>query len=95
MERTLVNGVPNAAEEAMEKLKSYVVFRAPKGYHKNKNMSPFRILGKEMMKLKDLADKSLATQILDHEAYGGKIQQICQRINEATTSFFVRTIIFM
>ena len=34
VERTVVSGVPKAAEEAMEKLKSYVVFRAPKGYHK-------------------------------------------------------------
>ena len=29
-----VNGVPKAAEQAMENLKSYVVFRALKGYHK-------------------------------------------------------------
>ena len=34
MERTVVSGVPKAAEEAMENLKSYVVFLAPKGYHK-------------------------------------------------------------
>ena len=34
VERTVVSGVPKAAEEAMEKLKSYVFFRAPKGYHK-------------------------------------------------------------
>ena len=58
-------------------------------------MSPSRILGKEMKELKDLADKSLATQILDDEAYGGKIHQIFQRVKEATTSFFVRTIMFM
>ena len=60
-----------------------------------KNMSPSRILGKEMKELKDLADKSLATRILDHEAYGSKIQQIFQRVKEATMSFFVRTIMFI
>jgi len=31
MERTIVSGVPKPAEQAMEKLKQYVVFRAPKG----------------------------------------------------------------
>ena len=55
-------------------------------------MSPSRILGEEMNELKDLADKSLAIRILDHEPYGTKIQQIFQRVKEATTSFFVRTI---
>ena len=45
-----------------------------------------------MKKLKDLSDKSLATRILDYEAYGTKIQQIFQRIKEATMSFFVSTI---
>jgi len=59
-----------------------------------RNMSPSRILEKEMKELKDLADKSLATRILDHEAYGTKVQQIFQRVKEATTSFFVRTIMF-
>ena len=61
-------------------------------HYKNiiRNMSPSRILGEEMKKLKDLADKSLTAQILDHEAYGPKIQQIFQRVKEATTSF-VRT----
>ena len=49
----------------------------------------------EMKELKGLAEKSLATQILDHEAYGPKIQQIFQRIKEATMSFFVRTIMFI
>ena len=34
VERTVVSGVPKAAEEAMENLKSYVVFLAPNGYHK-------------------------------------------------------------
>ena len=43
-----------------------------------------------MKKLNDLASKSLATQILDHEAYGPKIQQIFKRVKEATISFFVR-----
>ena len=43
----------------------------------------------------NLADKSLATQILDHEAYGPKIQNIFQRIKEGTMSFFVGTIIFI
>ena len=48
-----------------------------------------------MDKLKELADKSLAMQILDHEAYGPKIQQIFQCVKEATMSFFVRTIMFI
>ena len=30
VERTIINGVPNAAKEAMENFKSYVVFLAPK-----------------------------------------------------------------
>ena len=47
-----------------------------------------------MNELMDLADKSLATRKLD-EAYGPKIQEIFQRVKEATTSFFVRTIMFM
>jgi hypothetical protein len=34
VERAVVSGVPKAAEEAMKKFKSYVVFAAPKGYHK-------------------------------------------------------------
>ena len=58
------------------------------------NMSPSRILGKEMKELKDRANKSLTRQILDYEAYGSKIQQIFQRVKEATTSFFVRIIMF-
>jgi len=48
-----------------------------------------------MKEVKDLADKSLATRILDHEAYRTKIQQVFQRVKEATTSFFVRTIMFI
>ena len=93
MERTVVSGCPKAAEEAMEKFKSYVVFPKPKDIIRN--MSPFRILGHEMKELKDLADKSLATRILDHEACGSKIQQIFQRVKEATVSFIVRTIMFI
>ena len=34
VEWAVVSGVPKTAEEAMENLKSYVVFRAPKGYDK-------------------------------------------------------------
>ena len=60
-----------------------------------RNMSPSRILGEEMKKLKDLADKSLVVQILDNEAYGTKVQQIFQRVEGATKSFFVRTIIII
>ena len=59
-------------------------------------MSPSRILEKEMKELKDLADESLiATKVLDDKAYGRKIQIIFQRVKEATTSFFVRTIMFI
>ena len=59
-------------------------------------MSPSRILEKEMKELKDLADESLIpTKVLDDEAYGREIQQIFQRVKEATTSFFVRTIMFI
>ena len=57
-----------------------------------RNISLSRILGKEMKELKDLADKSLATRILDYEAYGPKIQKIFQRVKEATISFNVCTI---
>ena len=57
-----------------------------------RNILPSRILGEEMKKLNDLADKSLVTQILDHEAHGPKIHAIFQRVKEATMSFFVRTI---
>ena len=58
-------------------------------------MSPSRFLQEEMKKLKDLADKSLATQILDNEAQGTKIKQVFQRVQGATKSFFVRAIITM
>ena len=34
LERTVISGVPKAAEEAMENFKSYVVFRSPEEYHK-------------------------------------------------------------
>ena len=60
-----------------------------------RNISPSRILGKEMKDLKDLADKSPATRILDYEAYGSKIKEIFQRVQDAMASFFVRTISFM
>ena len=56
-----------------------------------RNMSPSRVLAKEMKELRDLADKSLARRILDYEAYGPKIQQIFQRVKEATMVFFVRS----
>ena len=92
MERIEVNGVPKA-KEAMETLKSYVVFRTPKDIIRN--MSPSRILEEEMKALKDLAGESLAKQIMDYETCRSKIQQIFQRVKDATTSFFVRTIIFM
>ena len=58
-------------------------------------MSPYRVLGEEMKKLKDLADKSLVIRILDNEAQGTKIQQIFQRVEGATKFFFVRAIIIM
>ena len=47
-----------------------------------------------MKELQDLAGKSLAIQILDHEAYASKIQQIFQRVEDATKTFVVRTIVF-
>ena len=58
-------------------------------------MSSYRVLGEEMKKLKDLADKSLVIRILDNEAQGTKIQQIFQRVEGATKFFFVRTIIII
>jgi len=58
-------------------------------------MSPSRILGEEMKKLKDLANKSLAIRILDNEVHGTKIRQIFQRVEGATKSFFVCTIIII
>ena len=58
-------------------------------------MSPSRILGEEMNELKDLADKPLARQILDHEAYRSKIQKIFQDVEKAMTTFLVRTIMFI
>jgi len=33
VERAVVSDVPKAADQALEKLKQYVVFRAPKVYH--------------------------------------------------------------
>ena len=88
MERTVVSGIPKAAEEAMENFKLYVVFRVPKEYHKEHVtiQDPWE---RNEVFLKDLADKSLATRILDHEAYGPKIQQIFQRVKEAMMSLCV------
>jgi hypothetical protein len=60
-----------------------------------RNIPPYRNLEKEMKELMDLADKSLFTQIIDHEAYGPKIQQIFQSVENATISFSVRIIIFI
>ena len=65
MERIEVNGVPKA-KEAMETLKSYIVFCVPKDIIRN--MPPSRILGEEMKALRDLADESLVKQIIDYEA---------------------------
>ena len=88
MERTVVSGIPKAAEEAMENLKLYIVFRVPKEYHKEHVtiQDPWE---RNEVFLKDLADKSLATRIPDHEAYGPKIQQIFQRVKEAMMSLCV------
>ena len=54
-----------------------------------------RILGEEMKKLKDLANKPLPTRIFDHEEYKSTIQRIFQRVNEATTSFQVCALILI
>jgi hypothetical protein len=59
------------------------------------NTSAARILGEEMKKLEDLAKKSLAVRIFDYEEYKSTIQQIFQRVNEATISFQVRTLLFV
>ena len=64
-------------------------------WYKMMNTSPPRILAEEMKKLKDLAEKSLATHILDYEAYGSEIREIFQRVKEATVSFLVRSIILI
>ena len=58
-------------------------------------MSPSRVLAEKMKELKDLAEKSPGIQILDYDAYGAKIQQIFQRVKEATTSFLVCTVMFI
>jgi hypothetical protein len=80
-ESTINSDVPKAVEKAMENFKSYVVYRGSK---KDilRNMSLSRILGEEMKELNNLNDKSLAIQILDHETFRPKIQQIFQRINK-------------
>jgi hypothetical protein len=54
-----------------------------------------RILGEEMKKLEDLAKRSLAIRIFDHEEYKNTIQQIFQHVNETTTSFQVCALIFI
>ena len=59
------------------------------------NMYPSRILQDEMNKLEDLSRKSLAIRTLDHEEYQKMIGQIFQRVNGATTSFQVHTLIFV
>jgi hypothetical protein len=48
-----------------------------------------------MKKLDDLARKSLAIRTLDHEEYKKMIQEIFQRVNDATMSFQVFTLIFI
>jgi len=93
VEKSVEGGVPKAAEQAMEKLKRYVVFLAPKRIMMNAPVA--RILGEEMKNLEDLSNKSLATRIFDHEEYKSTIQQIFQRVNEATTSFQVCALIFI
>ena len=94
MERSVKGGVPKAAEQAMEKLKWCVVFLAPNVVI-IMNTSVGRILGEEIKQLKDLANKSLAIRIFDHEEYKSTIQQIFERVNEATTSFQVCALIFI
>jgi len=86
-------GVPKAAEwQGVENFKQYVVFTKR---YVMMNRLPSRILREEMKKLEDLTRKSLATRILDHEEYKQMIGQIFQRVNDATTSFQVRTLIFI
>ena len=52
-------------------------------------MSSSRILQKEMKKLNDLASKSVATQILDHEAYGPKDVDIRKAAKSADVLSFI------
>ena len=94
VERTVAIGVPKAAQQEMEKLKQYVVPHCGRWYIMM-NMSPSRILQEEMKKIKDLAHKSLAIRTLDHEEYQKIIGQIFRRVNGATTSFQVHTLIFI
>ncbi|KAF8073398.1 hypothetical protein FPV67DRAFT_1477641 [Lyophyllum atratum] len=54
-----------------------------------------QILQEEMNKLQDLARKSLAIQVLDHEEYQKMIRHIFQRVNGATASFQVHTLTFI
>ena len=48
-----------------------------------------------MKKLEDLTRESLIIRTLDHEKYQKMIGQIVQRVNGATTSFQVHTLIFV
>ena len=48
-----------------------------------------------MKKLEDLSCKSLALRTLDREEYQKMIGQIFQRVDGATTSFQVHTLIFI
>ena len=48
-----------------------------------------------MKELEGLANKSQFLQMIDHEEYGTKIQQIFQRVEEATKFFSVHTNIIL
>ena len=48
-----------------------------------------------MKELEGLANKSQFLQAIDHEEIGTKIEQIFQRVEEATKFFSVRTIIIL
>ena len=48
-----------------------------------------------MKELEGLANKSQFLQIIDQAEHGTKIQQIFQRVEEATKFFSVRTIILL
>jgi hypothetical protein len=62
-------------------------------WHRDKTSSS-RILQEEIKKLEVLARKPLVKQTLDHEEDRKIIQQIFQRVNEATMSFQVHTLVF-
>ena len=57
------------------------------------NTTPYRVLAEEMKKLEVLTG-SLATPLLDHKEYK-MIQQIFQRVKDATMYFHVRTLKFI